>query len=741
MTIATTGPAAIPPLEPALAAKLAEFARACKAAARAVALYPPSHPAIGTCLGRLAAATGKLTETGPCRLQIRPDLLLIDGAAAAKGDAAIPELAGVLYRHLIGGLTVNAGADADSWRTLLLLLARSPEDVRADGGIAHLWATAGGPSLEIDEIDYAEVLRERQGSAATIEQAIEAALAGPQLQLDDSAMRALVELVGDPGKLQALMEKLERATAGQGSEVATAAFLSLLRGLADYVSRTAPQTLDTVFRQMGRAAGRLSAEGMLQLLAQRTRPEARSGDIDVVGAVVDRMGDEAVVDFVAGSVTTSRGATERLAHAFQSLVPQYERQRQLLSLAHDEVAGTELGQEATFEELWGRVESMLTSYSDDQFVSTEYGRELANARTRPVDVERASDDPPERIAVWLATVSDGALRSLDHQLLLDLLSIEEDAGRWRDVADTVVTHADDLIRVGYFEPAMALAEQVLAQGAQAPEHARHAKEALARFGRGAMLKHVAAQLRGGDDEAAQRFTALCHAIGTPVIVPLAEALAAEQDARARKRLRDILVGFGAQGRESVQQLMHAPNWEVRRTAGFLLREFGGAEGLKELVPLLADSEPLVVREAIQGLMLNGSEAAYEILLTALAGGAGRSRDTVVGELVTMRDERAAPLFCFLLRRLDRRGLYPVYLAAIESLGAFGAPEAVDALKFALHDGDWWTPLRTRRARSAAAASLRRIGTPAALDVLRAASTRGTFGVRAAARAELARLSG
>ena len=75
-------------------------------------------------------------------------------------------------------MTLNAGADAASWRTLLTLLARPPEDVRADGGIAHLWATAGGPSLEIKEIDYAEVLREKQGDAATIEHIIAAALAG-----------------------------------------------------------------------------------------------------------------------------------------------------------------------------------------------------------------------------------------------------------------------------------------------------------------------------------------------------------------------------------------------------------------------------------------------------------------------------------------------------------------------------------------------------------------------------------
>jgi hypothetical protein len=728
-----------PPLDPEVAQRLAEFARACKSAARAVALYPGSHPAIGASLSRLATATARLIEAGPCRLQIHSDRLLIDGGAAARPDPAIPELAEVLHRHLIGGLTINAGADADSWRTLLLLLARSPEEIRADGGIAHLWGTAGGPSLEIQEIDYAEVLREKQGYAATLEQIITAALAGPQMQLDDSAMRVLLEVVGDAGKLQELMAQLESSTADQGVDVQTAAFLSLLRGLADYVSRTHPETLDTVFKQMGNAAGRLSAEGMLNLLAQRQRPEAAPGGVDIVGAVVDRMSDGSVVQFVAGSVQVERGATDRLAHAFQALVPEMDRQRQLLALAHEEVASSELGQEQSFAELWERVEGMLTSYSDKNFVSAEYGRELSGSRTRAVDVERASDDPPERIASWLSTVNDGALRGLDHQLLLDLLVIESDPLRWRDIAETVVTHADDLIRVGYFDQAWELAESVVEEAKRSPDLRIHAASALERFGRGSMMKHVAGHLRSADDQAYARFTRVCHAIGTPVIAPLAEVLSSEQDARSRNRLRDVLLGFGARGRESVQQLMNASNWEVRRTAAFLLREFGGTEGLKELEPLLTDSEPLVQREAIQGLVLNGSDAASEILLGALVKSTGRARQTLVHEIVAMRDERAAPLFCFLLRHVDRRKLQPIYLGSIEALGGFGGPDAVDALKFALHQGDWWAPLKTRRLRTAAAASLRRIGSPAALDVLRGASTRGPRGVRSAARAELARL--
>jgi hypothetical protein len=340
------------------------------------------------------------------------------------------------------------------------------------------------------------------------------------------------------------------------------------------------------------------------------------------------------------------------------------------------------------------------------------------------------------VAAWVSTVSDSALRDLDHVLLIDLLTVEADSLRWRDVAEAVGERADDLIRVGFLDQAFQLAEAIVETAQKAPDRRPHADAVLEPLGKGAMMKHVAPHLRVADDASYDRFKRLCHAIGPPVIAPLAEVLSAEQDARSRRRLRDILLGFGARGRESVQRLMSAPNWEVRRTAAYLLREFGGSEGLKELVPLLADAEPLVQREAIQGLVLNGSDEASAILLRALATTTGRSRDTLVNELVGLRDERAAPLFCYLIRHADRSAFRRVYLAAIEALGVFGGPDAVDALKHALYQGSWLAFFRSQRFRAGAAGALRRIGTPAAMDVLQDAASNGPLGVRGAARAAL-----
>lgn len=723
-------------LSPEAATRLADFARSCKAAVRAVSLYPAQHPAIAASLRRLVEAAGRLTAQGPLQLRVRPDTLLMGDAAPAKPDAAVGELAELLHRHLIGAMTIDAGAEADSWRTLLLLLSRPPEEVRADGGIAHLWATAGGPSVEIREIDYAEVLREKRGSTTSLDDIIAAALAGAPLQLDDDNVEMLLGILADPAQLDDLMARLQTAAAASGGDSKTAAVIELLHTIAERAKTMDPQRLESTLRQLGRVAARLTADDMLRLLAQR---DAATSGSDAIGAVLDRMEDADLAQFVAGSVIAEKGASARLAHAFQALVPDADRQRRLLALAGETVAESPLADDTTFEQLWGRVESMVTSYSDESYVSDAYGRELWQAQNRAIDVEQTSDDPPERVAGWLSTVNDAALRGLDHQLLLDLLMIERDLPRWRDIAETAAAHAEDLVRVGYFDQAWRLAGAIISAGQEEPARAAHLPGILQGLARGSMMKHVAVHLRDARDEEFAQFERLCRAIGTPVIAPLAEALSAEQDARSRRRLRDLLVGFGAQGRDAVQQLMQASNWEVRRTAAFLLREFGGSEGLRELIPLLTDAEPLVQREAVQGLVLNGSDEAGAILVNALHTVSGRARQTLIAELASIRDRRASPLFCYLARHLDRRRHAQLYLAVIDGLGTFADPVAVDTLKDALHRGEWWAPLRARRARSAAAAALRRIGTPQAIDVLRNASATGSRGTRVAARAQLAQL--
>ncbi len=728
-------------LAPETAIRLADFARACKAAARSVTLYPDGHPAIVGALSRLVDAAARATASGPLTVTVLPNALQVEGRAPLRPDPAIGELAVLLHGHLVGELRLQHAADPQAWRTFLLLLGKTTEELLAEGGIGRLWATTGGPHVQIREIDYAEVLRERNsGVDAQWDTIISNCLAGDAVDLDEETVSALLEVAGDAKRLGELTRRLdEQAAAAGGVRSQSRALVRLLRHMTRAALAAGGDALEMVLQNAASAAGQLSPDVMLELLTERY--QAPGSEMDVVGQVVDRMSDATIAAFVTSSIVTERGATARLAQAFQALVPDEARRESLVQLAQTEVAQTPLGREGGFDNLWQRASEMLLSYRDEKFVSTEYARELSNARTQALDVERVADDPPERMAAWLASVTDAEIRSLDLALLLDLLRLEEDPDRWKGVVEPVVAHVDDLVLLGDFESAVPLTRALADEASDAGVAARRstAAAALERLAAGHLMDHMVGHLRTIDDAAFEHVKALCHALGAPVIRPLAEALAAEDRGRAFRRLTDVLVSFGSKGRDAVEQLKNSQNPAVRRTAIYLLRAFGGNDALPELAPLLEDADVNVQREALRAIVTIGTDEAYAVLEKALTTGSARSRDAIMAALGTLRDERAIPLFRHILRQRDyRRTLRQVYEGAIDALGALGGPESIDGLKGALYAGEWWAPLRTSALRTAAAGALRQIGSEDALAVLNEAAERGGRSVRKVARQQLAR---
>src|SRR5690349_8263734 len=118
-----TTPVPTQPMSAPQSAALADFARTCKAAARSVSLYPATHPAIQGALGRVVNAAQRLTGEGEVTIAVLPDALTIDGKAPTKPDPAIAEFADLLHDRLVGELRIERDANANDWRTLLLLLS------------------------------------------------------------------------------------------------------------------------------------------------------------------------------------------------------------------------------------------------------------------------------------------------------------------------------------------------------------------------------------------------------------------------------------------------------------------------------------------------------------------------------------------------------------------------------------------------------------------------------------------
>lgn len=730
----------IPPLASEDTARLIEFARACKAAARAVVLYPAGHPAIGATLGRIVHLTDPANLSAPLRITVLADTLRVDGQAPARADAALAELAALLHSHLIGELVVHPGGDVDAWRHFLLLLGRAPADVRAEGGVARLWTTMAGRHVELSEIDYAEVLRERDGGRpAGWSDIIAHCLRGESTGLDEHTRRALIDAARDLEKLGRLVAALDEEAAEEGdAHTRAAALVRLFDRIVSAAKVEQPGEVEPILGNLSATLGQLSPDMMLALLEHANVPTETPG---LVATLVGHMSEHTIAEFVARHAVAEGTPIDRLAQAFQTLVPEDRRER-VLSLARDQ-ASTSTPARGSFDQLWeGIAQKLLVSYSDEQFVSEQYGRELSRARATAIDVERVSDDPPERLAAWLGSVSASELRRLDLALVNDLLRIERDPDRWATLMRPVVALIEDLLLVGDFEAADTLIAVLVGERLSGSVHRQAANGALDALVAGSMLRHATSHLITIDEPAFARVKVMFLSLGDRLIRPLAEVLTDETRPRARERLSAVLIAFGPSGRSEVERLKNSPSAAVRRTAIYLLREFGGNDALPDLTGLLNDREPQVLREAARAILSIGTERAHATLADALAAAEPAHREALLAALAAVREERQAPMFALLVQQIDHRGpLADLYVRALETLGALKDPDGIDALSGALHKGEWWAPRRTSALRHTAAAALARIGTPEAIAVLDDAIAAGGRGVRAAAKAHLPRAGG
>jgi HEAT repeat protein len=725
---------AVNPMSEDQSVALSEFARACRAAARSVSLYPRTHPSIQASLSRVTAAAGRLIPADAVLISVHPDTLTIEGRPPLRPDSAIGELAALLHERLIGEIRVERTAGLEDWHALLMLLARQPDELMTDGGIGKAWVATGRDHFEIREIDYAEVLRERAGdNIKDWDAIIRFCLEGGTL--GERELAALLDVLKDSSQFGALLERLQSEETGGGASVnvRAAALITLVQKMLEATAQLPKaQGEDVVLQMAADGVARLTPEMVLALVRHTQAPDREQAQI--ASAVIDRVKDETVATFVANSIVKERGASERLAQALEALVLDDDHKDRLLGLAKAEAARTPFGRDASFEELWQSATEMLASYSDERYVSDDYARELSGARKQAIDVERVSDDPADRIQAWLGTISDAAVQGLDFQLLLDLLKVENDPAWWAEIAGIVGSEVERRSVAGDIQAAQQGVQAIVREATPGGRELLRAaaESAIDKLASGRLARSLVVQLRKVEDDGVESITRLCHTIGPRIIKGLTEALIAEENARAIRRLRDLLFGFGRAGRDTIEQLKLSANPAARRTAIDLLRMFGGQEALTDLAAMLEDNDPQVQREAVRALIHIGSPEAITILQRALDAGAST---TILHELMGLRDERVVPLLCSVLSRSKPRGpLVETHTQIMEALATLGGhPASMQALRTALYRGEWWAPKRTAALRRTAASALRRIGTPDAMAILEEAATKGSRGVRSMAR--------
>ena len=309
----------------------------------------------------------------------------------------------------------------------------------------------------------------------------------------------------------------------------------------------------------------------------------------------------------------------------------------------------------------------------------------------------------ERVQGGWRQSANVALRELDLALIHDLLRTER-SQTWQAIASVASPRSTP--RLSAITTAQALLNDVVAERGEEGRAALRpvAESVLNKLAEGQIVRHIVFHLRKVDDADVEPLSRICHTIGPSVVGPLAFALASEESNRAIRRLRELLIGFGAAGRQSVEQLKNSSNPAVRRTAIDLLRIFGGREALPELASMLDDADPQVHANR----SARSCSSQRRGIRGARTGSHGRRRLTSHGPAQLIGLETTKPFRSSATSWITRPSPQAGTLQPRSSMpsGVWGHPASTSTLRAVLHRANGGTA-RTAALRQAAAPALKR----------------------------------
>ena len=716
---------------PEIAQRAAAVARALVGAARNAALYSPDHPAARAALDRLSMAISHATNGSFLEMGVAPDTLLVDGEPIApSGEGGIvSEAAAYLHARDLLRIGFTGVTDSATLGDLLQLLAEDVDAVRARGGIATAWLALGKAGIDIEAIDYKSMMSEPEKHIdrkddlwrtlvrlATVRQAT----------LDEAAEQRLLAIASDPDAMQEFASDITAMrTTPDGAPMVTsqaAAVLAAWRHLNSLVSVLAPERRAEVMRNISTATSTLPAHVVVEMLRQNIA-DKKGGDEAALAF------DEIQVAQLLATALALGGATSpRLAEVFDTIAPDEEGKRRILTMTRTLLNDTDFGKRPDFDSLWISVEELLLAYNDSAFVSAAYRASLDGAGERAV---RMAAETPAEWDEWMDSLGEESVRTLSALLLVDLLKLETDPAAMAALAGDLGALAEDLLMAGDFANAATIVKALQARGGN------DCRKALDEVGASSALADAGVLVGELDDQAIATLGEIAVAIGPSSTAALRNTLLAPST-RARDAAADIIVRLGAGAIPHLAPLASSENTTARLMAARVLGRIGSPEGVPLLQPLLRGRDPDVAREAVRALSSINDPAAARAVQTVLRAAQGPVRDAIVAALVAERDPRVVPVLAGVLDSSDPAGEdVEVVLDTLKAMGILDDPKGVPAIDRTIRKRGWRGRRKLRRVKAAGVEILARMQSAEAKKALEQAAATGDRVLKRLVRAAIA----
>jgi hypothetical protein len=719
-------------LSPELAKGVLQLARALIAAMRNWSLYPPEHPAVGQSVTRLADALRENIAGGAFSLGVTPTTLMI-GDAPADPQGPVGEAAAFLHDRDILQISFLGDVPVEAMHAFLRIMTLDATERRNRGGPAQIWLSDGHPSMVIEQIDYKRVLeRERAGDTPEparrddLWRSIVTSIVGGQTGVfDEAAQTRLLAISESPGDITDLAGAvMAPKCAMDGSPMITsqaATVLAAFRHLAGIVTVRAPDNVNNVMGNLATAAANLDPHVVMQVMQHEEEPGTQVAVVRGMAAAFD---DVKVAQLLATALALDGQASDRLATIFNTIAPDEDRKRRVLTLTRSMLGETDFGKQGQFNALWTSMEELLVSYNDKPYVSEGYKAALDGVGAR---AERmATSDLPPELTVWMDSLGQENVRSLSVTLLIDLLTIERDATRAEGIAQDMGALGEDLLMSGSYDDAQSVTKALRERATVAGGLGRDAcRGALDRLGDSLAMRETVALISDMDDRGWETIRTVIATIGAACAEALKPAAAVEKETVASKRAEEIIIGFGAPAISRLSSLVGDSHWYAQVAGARMLGRIGTADAVPLLAPLLRKSDPRVTVQAIASLSGIQDPAAARAIQTVLRSTTGDTRRAVVDALVTDKDPRVVPMLVQILNESEPLGKdHDVVLQTLGALGRVGSDAAIPALVKAAAVKGWFVRAKRSAIKTNSVAALVQIGTPKAKAALDAAGRTG-----------------
>jgi HEAT repeat protein len=710
---------------------LLQVARALLVAVRNWTIYPAEHPTVRASVDRFATAINESTFGAAFAIGVTPDTLMIEGASADGKQPGIAEAAAMLHDRDILTVTFLGTVPSETIHAFLRVLTLDPAERRRRGGPARIWTAEGHPSLAIEQIDYEHILAREEGEAAEPAKRddlwrsiVLSMIGGRQAVFDERAQERLLTIAGSSADIGDLATAVAAPMCTlDGSPLITsqaAAVLAAFRHLTSIVSVMSPDRLPEVMGNLAIAATQLDPHVIMQVMQSPDDPTS----VPVVAGMAAAFDDVKVAQLLATALALDGQASDRLATIFNTIAPDEDRKRRVLTLARSLLSETDFGRSGQFQVLWASTEELLVSYNDKPFVSETYRNALDNVGGRAEHMS-GGDLPPE-LPEWMESLGQANVRVLSVAMLIDLFTLEHDPARAAEMAPDMSALAEDLLMSGAYDDALTVTRALQARASSPKGLGKEAcRHALDQLGESLTMRESISLIGDVDEDSWNALKAVIITIGVSSVEALKSVVAVEHDNVATGRAEAVIVGFGQPAVMRLASLVSDSRWFAQRRGAQLLGRIGTADAVPLLQTLLRQNDPRVVREAVVALGVIPDPAAARAIHTVLRAATGAVRRAVTDALVAGRDPRVVPMLARIIEESQPLGKdHELVLETVSALGTVGTDAAVPTLAHLSQKRSFFGRKKVRALKEACVDALARVGTAKSAAALTEAATTG-----------------